>query len=496
VNQRIAAGLLIVASSVSCGGAAIRYGAAPERERWTQLDTPHFAISTNLDPLRANEIATSLERLRASILGLAWTGAKDPRGRTPVVLFARPTEFEHYIGQDRYAGVAISRPDFERTLSFSPGASNGVPPVLIHEMAHDLSRWFMPIQPLWFSEGLAEYLETVSFDAAAGQATMGKSSVDNIEWLTHTRVFIRSAKLFETTTTDIADPREQASFYASSWLLVHYLLHEQPQGFGRFQLGLTRLVPWREAWAAAFPDLTPEKLDEQVMDYVARNRFMVVTDHVDIPRIETRQRTLSDAEAHGVLARLSSALQLPLGQQEADEAVRLDPAELNALVIRFNSVPPAQTEARLDIARRAIAAHSESGEAWLLAAQAEPSADARHQALQKAARFSPDHPLLARLLAEENVVSGNTREALENTTLTLRRSPLSAELLALHVAALVGQHRCSTARSLAANASTLFEPTCTHIVNDHEIACAELVRSALASSGSCAQGEQQARRAP
>jgi hypothetical protein len=496
MKRSIAARLLVILASASCGGGALQHGTAPSRDRWVQLDTPHFAISTNLDDATANGIATSLEQVRASLLALAWTGAKDPRGRTPVVVFERPSEFEHYIGRDHYAGIAISRPGFERTLSFRPGGSNGVPPVAIHEMTHDLSQWFMPIQPLWFAEGLAEYLATFSIDADAQQATMGKTSDDNIRWLTETHVFIRSARLFEATSTDISDPREQASFYASSWLLVHYLLHEQPEAFGKFQLGLTRLVPWREAWAAAFPDLTPEKLDEQVMDYVAKNRFMVVSDHVDMPRFETHQRTLSDAEGHGVLSRLSSALDLPVGESEMAEALRLDPNELNALVVRYHSAAAASDEARLDVARRAVAAHPGSGEAWLLAAMAEPTASARSDALRQAERLSPDHPLLARLLAGEAVSSGHSGQALEYSALALRRSPLTADLLALHVTALAGRHHCSTALSLTNSASALFGPTCSLRLGDRDIPCADYVRDAMTSSGACEGTDVAAARPP
>jgi hypothetical protein len=494
VNATNVALSIVLGSSLSCATAAVQHGGPSRPERWSQLDTPHFAISTNLEAAPAEKIARSLEQLRASLLALAWTGAPEPLGRTPVVVFARPAEFQRQIGRSTLAGITITRSDFERTLSFTPGGANGVPPVAVHELVHDLSPWFMPIQPRWFAEGLAEYLATVRFDPDTEQATMGESSTSNIKWLLHTKVFIRSAQLFAQGGVDSVDPREQASFYASSWLLVHYLLHEQPDAFGQFQVGLTRLVPWQEAWRAAFPALPLDRLDDQVMEYVRKNRFLTRTDHVEAPRFEIQERVLTDAERHGVLARLSFLLALPLGEQEAREALRLDPNELNALVTQFHSLRPDMTEARLELVRRATTAHPDSGEAWLLAAQAAPSRVERADALARAARLAPHHPLTARLLAAAELESGRAREALRHTTLALRRSPLRPDVLALHVAALAARHRCSTAQALSTSADTLFPSSCTVHLEAREVACSEYVRLAWSSAGRCNEGRAQLER--
>jgi hypothetical protein len=490
---------LVVCAWLSAGcGAGAQLRARSNAERWTRVETPHFSLSTNLDGVAALELARSLEETRAALLALAWTGGRDPRGRTPVVVFARPTDFHHYVDAPTLSGMAIGNAGFERLLSFYPGGRTGVPPVVVHELVHELSQWFMPVQPPWFAEGLAEYLDTLRYDRVAQRATIGEGSDDNLRWLLASGVFMRSSKLFATRPLDNADPREQASFYASSWLLVHYLLDREGEAFGQFQLGLTRLVPWQQAWQAAFPGLDPDALDSKVLAFFKENSTRLVTRNVEVPSFESRQRLLTEAEVHGVLAVLSSRLGLPLAERESLEALRLDPNELNALSVRFHALAPSQTSERLALARRAVEAHAQSGEAWLLLARAEPDVAARAGALRRAARMIPDHPLVARLLAEAALDVDRPGAALASTNLALRRSPLTPDLLALHVAALAAHGRCDAARALTLDADTLFANGCSirRVSGGHEVACGQFVRDAWEKLASTCTGASAARLSP
>jgi hypothetical protein len=189
------------------GGLRSRGSSSPDE--WIRLDTPHFSISSNLEPRSAERIARTLEETRACLLALAWTGASDPRGRTQVVVFARPSEFEHFVGEPTAAGIAVSHSQNERTIAFRPGGESDVPKVVVHELAHDLSQWFMPLQPPWFAEGLAVYLENVKFDPATRQAAMGELSLDSLRWLGQTSVVIRVSRLFALQNAVQQDARKQ-----------------------------------------------------------------------------------------------------------------------------------------------------------------------------------------------------------------------------------------------------------------------------------------------
>ena len=76
--------------------------------------------------------------------------------------------------------IDTSTMPLRRLIAFTPGRQSSVPDVIVHELAHDLSHWYMPLQPPWFAEGPAVYLENVKFDPATRQAAMGELSLDSL----------------------------------------------------------------------------------------------------------------------------------------------------------------------------------------------------------------------------------------------------------------------------------------------------------------------------
>ncbi|HVZ31867.1 MAG TPA: hypothetical protein VG963_05545, partial [Polyangiaceae bacterium] len=191
---------------------------------WIEVVTPHFTLSTDQPEQQARETARELEEVRAALLTLAWTGAHNPpRGRIDVIAFRTPAEFDLYSGQSaQVEGLAKTRPGLPRVLAFGPGRERGVPVTIVHEMVHDLSEWFLPIQPPWLAEGLAVYLERTTYDRASGQGMMGTPSRQRVQYLVDQRTFQASEKLFDTTHAIDLDLRATEWFYASAWSLVHY----------------------------------------------------------------------------------------------------------------------------------------------------------------------------------------------------------------------------------------------------------------------------------
>jgi hypothetical protein len=484
---RAAVVLVAVALLLGCGASMQQRVTLAERP-WLEVGTPHFVISTDLPRERAVPLARSLESMRAALLACAWPGASEPSGRTNVVIFRRLVDFGRYSGMGpQVAGVAVSRAGFERTIGFSPGSDDGLPRVAVHELAHDLSQWFLPVQPPWLAEGLAQYLEGVQLDPVKKKheqryAVMGTVSEESVSWLQRSRFTLDSERLFEMHTQHAGEPRQVRSFYAGSWFLVNYLLNMQGKPFVEFQERLSRMTPWRQAWQESFPGLSTEQLDSDMTDYARQGRLRWVKYAVQVPVYKPEVRALSTAEAGGVLALFSSLLAPDLSERRAEAALVLDPDELNALTVRFHSLSPAAVEARRAIAERAVAAHPEAGAAWLLAALTERGAS-RRAALQKAQRYAPDHPGVARLVAEDALRSGRPRLALDRIRLAMRRSAPSPDMLAIHVAALGASGRCADAAAFASSASALFATDCQ--VHDREqnreVPCGDIVRAAYDS---------------
>jgi len=454
--------------------------------RWLELETPHFVIDTDLGERRARSMAQALEDSRAALLASAWSGAKDPRGRTRVLVFARQRELSRYAGRNNQ-GVVLTRPGFERLLAFSAGRAGDVPKVAVHELVHDISRWFLPLQPLWLAEGLALYLEGIEIDRADGQVVMGGLSRDSLAWLRYATFLPSTSELLSKRDSSSADPRDTAPFYLGSWALVHYLLDEEPEAFGRFQKALARLTPWRSAWHRSFPGLTEAELDARLLGYLQAGRFVTTKTRFTPPVFTPRVRVLSPAEVHGARALLANTSGQPIGERELAAALELDPDTLDGLTVRFHSLRANAQAARSEIARRAVQAHPRDARAWWLATLAGSDLEERRSSLARAQRLDPDHPGVVGLLAEDALARNDPNAALFHVRHAQRRSGVTHQNLALQFAALAASSRCQGASILEPSS---FEPVCrlSLVAGQPEVSCADVVQRVSAARASCSSG--------
>jgi hypothetical protein len=482
--------LAVIGAAVSfvggCGGASFATR-LPSSVHWIEIVTPHFVIHTDVAEPRALAMAQALEDSRSALLASVWPGAKEPHGRTRVMLFARQRDLSRYAGRNNQ-GAVFTRPGFQRLLALTPGSMGNGSTVAAHELAHDLSRWFLPVQPLWLSEGLAVYLESIELDRRKGQVVTGGVSSDSVGWLRAARFIPSTAQLFALRDPSAVDARDTASFYLGSWALVHYLRSEQPDAFGRFQKALMRLTPWRLAWDQSFPGLTSAELDRRLSAYLDAERFTTSRAHFTPPVFTPTVRGLPPAEVHGLLALLANTSGEPVGATETAAALDLDPAELNALTVRFHSLAADARVARTDIASRAVDAHPHQAGAWLLAALAATELGVRRRALARAERLDPDHPGVVGLLAEDALARNDPRAALVHVRHAQRRSGVTPKNLTLQFAALAASNRCEDAAAILERGTLLLDPQCRVAwgAGHREVTCSDYVRRAYADASSCA----------
>jgi len=478
------AGQPLAAAGSGAGDRAAARQAAASGERWLELETPHFMVHTDAYPERATELAQKLEHSRSMLLAAAWPMARDPGGRTHAVIFSRPSDFNRYSGRGgMVVGISVTRRGVERTIAFSPGPEGGIPSVVTHELVHDLSQWFFPLQPAWFAEGLAVYLENTRYDGSSHEVVMGEASEYSLSWMTGLRFFASAERLLGATSPHSDDWRDVTTFYAGAWFLVTYLMNGETEGFGQFQKRLHQLVPWQRAWNESFDGMTPAELNQKLMGYArSGGKFTIVNTPHELPVVEPRVRALSAAEAHGVKASLASGLAPEVAEQEAQAALALDPGELRALSAQFRAAED-DPWARQGIAERAVAAHPRAGEAWLMKAQANADESARRSALEQAVAFAPKHPGVALLVAQAALKRGDAPRALEQVRFALQRSALSPQMLGLYAAALEANGRCSEAASIAENASGLFAANCfmQNLGTNEPVSCAAYVQGRVGS---------------
>lgn len=478
---------LLLLLAAGCGGSTLSSGAS-RRERWLEVVTPHFVLHTDLHEPAARDVARTLEEMRAALLQLAWTGAREPpRGRMDVVVFRSPGEFNRHVASGRVlSGVAMSRPGERKLLSFHAGQGSGVPRVIIHELAHAISAWFMPLQPSWFAEGFAGYLENTTYDRDTGVAVLGRLSQDYQSWLRASGAILSSKDLFAASTPPHDGPYSGSYFYSSAWLLVHYLLNQESESFGEFQRRLGRLQDWRSAWVTAFPGLSHEQLDQRVVAYAARMQFETLSGPLRLPAYEPQVRVLSDAEAHGTRARVARSGNPQLARREADEALRLDPNELGALRARFSALDEQATRERLELGERAVAAHPRRAEAWWLLARASIDAGTAAAAVERAHQLDPEHPGVALAMAESLLQRGDASAALPFTRLAVRAGAPDRHALAVHLQALAGTRNCERALQLQPTVEGLTRSSCSP---DGSASCASALQSLAELMQPCASAQ-------
>lgn len=201
----------LVVAMIALGGVA--FGAVEAR-------TPHFRVYTELDSLIAREAAAHLEQARQIYSQLGFGVSRLGSNPLPVILFRdietmRPfqTGVQPHPGDSRGFFVRGADRNFIALAWDAPGSPLVA---LAHEYAHQLND---PEElPLWFREGLAEYLSELEIDEAG--VRIGATPPHLAQTLDR-ETWLGIPQLFDATRGSLAF--QHPAFYAESWLLVHYL---------------------------------------------------------------------------------------------------------------------------------------------------------------------------------------------------------------------------------------------------------------------------------
>jgi hypothetical protein len=329
---------------------------------------------------------------------------------------------------------------------------------------------------------MASFLEGLQYDRATHRAILGEVPPTMLRVLqTPGRTAGSTEELFAAPHAVHEDAWETSRFYFTSWLLVHFLMNHQGEAFYQFQLDLSSLRDWREAWAHRFPKLGPSELDAGLEQYLDGGRFDYVVEQVDVPAFSPRVRTLSPAQGHGVSSWIAHRLgSLEHADREKGAALALQANELNALRTRYQGLRgQGQAKQRLELSRQLVQAYPESGEAWLLLAKSGDSSEERSHALAQASRLMPEHPGVLELLAVGALDAQDASAALKHTELLIRRTTLSITIATLHLQALALNGRCDAARQVARSLKATQPDGCNVSLDGKLTSCSALYEKAI-----------------
>ncbi len=466
MRWRSAVFLPLAAGCLLLSGLAAR--AAEPQTGWTEVKTPHVTLKTDLAPDEARKAALLVERTRLALLAAAWPGMKllQPE-HIEVVVFRDHREFQRYFG-DRLAGLFVH--GAYPPLAFLYGTADSwehretlalpeTTSILKHELTHHLAAYIYRRQPRWFSEGMAEFFETMRLSEDGKTATIGDANLQAWQFYNRARSVSVADAMAWSGKLDEQDQATTWGLYGVSWLLVDWLYNTRPQDFDKYQTLLVKGIDPDKAWKAVFPDLKPADLDTQLQQYIQVGSFRNF--NVPIPAFDAtaREQPMTSADVHATrataLARgaMNGEGRLAEAQAEIDAALAEDPANVRALQLKLATVSAAERPA---LGRRATAAHPEDGVAWLLLAASLPATpetfDERAQAYRKATELLPDNPTAFNNLAWMQLEKGRTADALPLALAAVRLAPWESAFLDTLAEALVASGRCGEAMGIQSRA--------------------------------------------
>jgi tetratricopeptide (TPR) repeat protein len=273
------------------GVALVSSAPAAEPSPWLEIHSTHFMVITDAGEKKGKEVALRFEQMRAVFAILLM---RDRLNETvPLTILAFKNDKNYYQTAPLRQGQPIGVPGF-----FLPGEDQNFIVLNLFEeepwraVAHDLAHvWlnynYPPVQG-WFDEGMAEYFSSIRVDdkkyeigsdpelnpAFSEDLLENQRDVRNapksLTELLSGQVWLTLPDLLtmKHDVSNYAESTHHTLFYAQSWMVMHYLIHQKklPETGTYFDLVENQHVPVEEAIQKAY-GVTAVQFDQAVKDY-------------------------------------------------------------------------------------------------------------------------------------------------------------------------------------------------------------------------------------
>jgi Flp pilus assembly protein TadD len=343
------------------------------------------------------------------------------------------------------------------------------PESVAHELAHYLSFFLFPVQPRWFTEGLAEWVQTVAARPAdtavtatgshitrganlGSGATAGTIPYNLVSWLRYDARPMPVRELFSWDGGETATSGARGHLW--SWVLFHWLWNQRSRPFAEYQKRLGERGDPEAAWRSAFPEFDPSsaeamaKLDSELDRYRTGGRFVFYKVQAEADMRFTEE-TISSADLHLLMIALRQTWPADADRRRAaqrpilDEAVAEDPGNPLAQFVRM------ELDKKVDVAMLRTMANARPADwrGWFALGTASDGAE-KEAVLRKAVQLNPENALVQNNLAWLLVTSDRARDALPIANRALDLAPWDASIVdtLAEVAARLG--KCAEARQL------------------------------------------------
>ncbi len=325
--------------------------AAAEPSPWLEIHSAHFTVITDAGDKKGREVALRFEQMRAVFATLL--GKERLNQSVPLTILAFNNDKSYYQVAPLRQGQPINVPGF-----FLPGEDQDFIVLNLFEVeswravAHDFAGMLLnynyPPAQGWFDEGLAEYFSSIRVDnkqvelgsdpellPSATQDLLGNPRETHppksFTELLGAQVWLSLPDLFtmKHDTSSRNEGNRHTLYYAESWIVMHYLLHEQklPETGAYFDLFLNQHVPVEDAIQKAY-GMNSAQLEQAVKDYFHSQTALLAA--VDA----TRQTNLNPASAANPTP--GQAYRFPVPVAPEDSAITSKPLpEADARALYF-----------------------------------------------------------------------------------------------------------------------------------------------------------------
>ncbi|HUJ25883.1 MAG TPA: hypothetical protein VLW85_07695 [Myxococcales bacterium] len=433
----------LFAAVLVCSAPAFATFRCPARggSPWREYRGAHFILDTDAGDSDAQALIQDLEHFHALILQALVGEQVAIPGHVRVLAFADQTAFEEIANNRNIAAYFTLGQLGEPTIVMPVRGAWERPEMVAHELAHYLSRYLFPVQPAWFAEGLAEFVQTaarraggtafnvagshVARGAGALGAVAGSVPIDLVSWIGYDQRPLPAKELLGWTGREQG---ESPRGHLYGWLLYHWLWNQRSKAFTQYQKLLGDDADPASAWSAAFPEFNPKdaaamaRLDQALDQYRRHGQFAFYKVEAKGDETVTGPVPISSADLHLLIIPVanwsaSSSSKTPRGDA-IDEALVEDPGNPMALFLK------ADRHEALAV-RRAADSRAGDWRAWLFVGMTTQGADAE-AADRKAVAMNPESALALNNLAWLLATTGRAKEALPFANRALDLAPWDA----------------------------------------------------------------------
>jgi tetratricopeptide (TPR) repeat protein len=289
---------------------------------WLEVRSGHFIVVTDAGEKKGREIALRFEQMR-SVFGIL-LGKQKLNQSLPITILALKSDKAYYQLAPLRQGQPIDAPgflipgddqDFVVLNSFEPDPWRAV----AHDFALMLLNFNYPPAQGWFDEGLAEYFSSIRLDnkevelgadpellPSATQDLLGNQAETHpsksLTELLQAQVWLSLPDLF-TMRHDTSARNEgthHTLYYAESWMVMKYLLHEKklPETGAYFGMVLNQHLSEEEAIQKAY-GVSAGELEKAVKDYFrSQEQLLLAVDSARQPNVDPNAPANSDQTDH------------------------------------------------------------------------------------------------------------------------------------------------------------------------------------------------------